>query len=362
MAALVNEGESFQGVDGKPIVNGYIYIGTAGQDPTLNPKSIYSDRDLITALSNPQRTDAYGRSVNKIWTDGRYSIKVTDANGTQQLHDLQRGEIASSPTINLTNVQGINDVTADAVPAVSSYTDKAIYVLTVSNTNTDVVTLSFGAGAKDVTTSDGAQLTAGDWDDGSIQRVMWNEIGDRFEWLSLSTAEITASIAAIESEIDNISYITRHIGEVFEVWDDIPGCPKPDNSGAARFIKLSAGEDGVGDYNDGLLASESVSGSSPNIIATAVIDYVSSPMHGETVTLINTSRQFIRPGTSGVTQDDLLAAHAHTTALAIASDNGQYANFGGGSPSVVGYRATGSYGGEETRPRNIGATFYMRIA
>ena len=53
MASLVTEHEQFQGVNGKPVVGGSIFIGTAGSDPELNPITIYSDRTLATAIANP---------------------------------------------------------------------------------------------------------------------------------------------------------------------------------------------------------------------------------------------------------------------------------------------------------------------
>lgn len=351
MASMISEHESFQDVDGKPIVNGYIYVGAAGQDPKINPIVIYSDRELTTPIANPQRTDSYGRAQNKIWVTDRYSLKIEDSNGVQKLQDLQRGELADSPTINLINVQGINDVTADAVPPVSAYVDKAVYVLTVVNSNTGAVTLDFGGGPKSVIKNNGDELVAGDWPAGSIQRVTYNAFSDRFDTLTFSTVEINESIALFSTTI-------RNIGEPFAVWDHITGCPLPSNDATATFIKLTAGEDGVGEYNEGLLTSESVSGTAPDVVATAVISHAPSPMNGQTVKLINSSRQFIRPGASGTEQDDQFAAHTH-------SIGGIIDYVGAGNGRTVGNNATvssGSTGGDETRPRNIGATYYMRIA
>jgi hypothetical protein len=202
MASMISEHESFQGVDGKPIVNGYIYVGAAGQDPKINPIVIYSDRELTTPIANPQRTDSYGRAQNKIWVTDRYSLKIEDSNGVQKLQDLQRGELADSPTINLVNVQGINAVTADAVPAVSGYVDKAVYVLTVINSNTGAVTLDFGGGAKAVEKNNGDALVAGDWPAGSLQRITYNAFSNRFDTLTFSSTEVNSKIAQAEQDID----------------------------------------------------------------------------------------------------------------------------------------------------------------
>ena len=82
MSAINNENTQFiDETTGTPIVNGYIYIGNRNTDPEIlaNQKTIYSDRDFQTTIDNPQRTGADGRSVNKIWVSGRYSIKVLDS-------------------------------------------------------------------------------------------------------------------------------------------------------------------------------------------------------------------------------------------------------------------------------------------
>jgi len=217
MASMISEHESFQGVDGKPIVNGYIYVGAAGQDPKLNPIVIYSDRELTVPIDNPQRTDSYGRAQNKIWVPARYSLKVEDSNGAQKLQDLQRGELADSPTINLINVQGINDVTADAVPPVSAYVDKAVYVLTVVNSNTGAVTLDFGGGAKAVKKNNGDALVSGDWPSGSIQRVTYNAFSNRFDTLTFSTDEITDQITEINAAVDVLE--AKTVVQTQAVWN-----------------------------------------------------------------------------------------------------------------------------------------------
>tara|TARA_R110000787_G_scaffold194120_1_gene305728 strand:+ start:35210 stop:36283 length:1074 start_codon:yes stop_codon:yes gene_type:complete len=357
MASMISEHESFQGVDGKPIVNGYIYVGAAGQDPKLNPIVIYSDRDLTTPIANPQRTDSYGRAQNKIWVPARYSLKVEDSNGAQKLQDLQRGELADSPTINLINVQGINDVTAEAVPPVSAYVDKAVYVLTVVSTNTGAVTLDFGAGPAPVEKNNGDALVTGDWPAGSIQRVTYNAFSSRFDTLTFSTVEINNEITQIKADLLK----TLPIGWPFPIFSHITGVTVPSNAGDEKYILLTAGESGVGEYNEGLLTSESVSGTSPNIAATAVISHAESPMDGQTVPLINTSRPFIRPGSSGAEQSSQNLSHTHTypfrqTVLEAATI---YPGSGSGAANTG---TTASSGGDESRPRNIGATYYMRIA
>lgn len=163
---------------------------------------------------------------------------------------------------------------------------------------------------------------------------------------------INAKIAAASTQVP--------VGGLLQIWDHITGVDEPDNSGTVKYIKLTAGEDGAGEYNEGLLTSESVSGTSPDIDATAVIDYAPSPMDGQTVKLINTTRQFTRPGESGVEQDDQIGSHSHTY---LQNSGVSLSTSGGGSyPVQQSSTDTGLFGGDETRPRTIGATYYMRIA
>lgn len=185
MASLIDEHTQFLDSAGTPIVNGYVYIGSQNQDPVLNPITIYSDRALTTTLSNPQRTDANGRTTNKIYAAGRYSIKVEDANNVQRYQELDNGEEPASGITTLTNVQGINAITAEASPAITSYTDGEIYVLKAANANTGAVTLDAGGGAKDVRKNGADALAANEITGDTVIIVAYNSTSDDFDLLSL---------------------------------------------------------------------------------------------------------------------------------------------------------------------------------
>ena len=75
----------------------------------------------------------------------------------------------------------------------------------------------------------------------------------------------------------------------------------PKDSALFSYILLSAGEDGVGDYNEGLLINETITGSGDLIEATAEINMPASPLHGTVVHLMNTEETVIVAGeTAGV--------------------------------------------------------------
>ena len=180
-------------------------------------------------------------------------------------------------------------------------------------------------------------------------------------------------------------FATKAIAEPFPVWDHITGAPIPDNSGTAKFIRLTAGQSGAGQYNEGLLTGESVSGTAPAITATAQI--VGGPMDGQTVPLINTEQAFLRPRTtSGVLQATATEDHKHRMPSGFDGsdfygwlDGSNHPIFGsefitnatrlstggvgqGGQSLRIGYTDTMRDRTGESRPRNRSATFYMRIA
>ena len=178
------------------------------------------------------------------------------------------------------------------------------------------------------------------------------------------------------------------IGMPFPLWENLTGVTAPDNSGTAKFIKLTAGLTGTGAYNEGLLTSESVSGSAPEVTATAQI--VGGDLDGETVHLINTEESFLRARTtSGALQQDqmqrITGAVNEVSSTAVgplkdsASDvNGVFSK--GGTVTNVIQGSTNGTGREldfdsanspnartssstngETRSKNVSATYFMRI-
>jgi len=174
----------------------------------------------------------------------------------------------------------------------------------------------------------------------------------------------------------------RGIGEPFPVLDHLAGATIPSNAGTQKFIKLTAGLLGVGNYNEGLLTNETVTGSAPRIVATAEI--VSGPMAGEVVSMINTEGSFLRPGTSsGALQFDQMRKHSHRFNTEGSGDAGSReiirsqnqsidaANIIGDPKyvsdgfqdfsSVAGGTDQTQFMGGEVRPKSRQATHYMRI-
>lgn len=165
----------------------------------------------------------------------------------------------------------------------------------------------------------------------------------------------------------------------FVALDAGEGLPPPPKNKSYRYVQLNAGLTGAGGYNEGILTSETTTGTAPNIVATAVVSLAGSPLNGKTIRLINTERRFIRPGSAGTLEQSQNLAHNHTI-----NDPGHahyYVAFGarvvaaGGTgipqawtgdenyqtvPQTTGITINNN-GGTEARPRSMGVTFYRRI-
>ena len=76
----------FSEADGLPLENGYIWIGSANLDPQTNPINVYWDAALTITAAQPIRTlngyVVYQGTPSRFYTNGDYSIRVMDKNGS----------------------------------------------------------------------------------------------------------------------------------------------------------------------------------------------------------------------------------------------------------------------------------------
>ena len=98
---------SFFDVAGKPLENGYIWIGTANLDPQVNPIAVYWDEALTITADQPIRTlGGYpvrnGTPARMFVSASTYSIRVQDKNGIQQYYDPAAVDIYVSSNIDYT--------------------------------------------------------------------------------------------------------------------------------------------------------------------------------------------------------------------------------------------------------------------
>jgi hypothetical protein len=185
-------------------------------------------------------------------------------------------------------------------------------------------------------------------------------------------AEVATFRAALGMSAVDLPFLSVPVGGFIEIPTNLTGVATPDkDSTLYRFARLTAGLTGSGQENEGILVSESVSGSAPLVLATAVVSLTGSPMDGQTIRLLNTEGRFIRPGTSaGTVRADQFQDHQHDSfrtldGSALPSTNGFYDLMSEGglvNADVVTGLVTGSTRrGNETYPKHMEVTYYQRI-
>jgi hypothetical protein len=96
--------KTYTGIDGKPLNNGYVYFGVAGQDPITHPVTVYWDAAGTLPVSQPART-INGYIVNdanapaNIFFDGSYSEKVIDSKGRTVFYAATSDEFSVSQAL-----------------------------------------------------------------------------------------------------------------------------------------------------------------------------------------------------------------------------------------------------------------------
>lgn len=183
-----------------------------------------------------------------------------------------------------------------------------------------------------------------------------------------SSQYYTAMLKILASAQD--PWALQPIGVPIPIYFDGATQVPPIPSSGYRYIKLTAADS----YNSGVLTGEAVSGSSPLIIATATINLAGSPINGLSVNLINTERRFLRGGAVRTVEQDTIQGHSHqvNSRLANLSESSNnpvlsnnpstqvLTNIVAGTIVTDGINGTPRIG-NETKSKNIGVTFYMRI-
>jgi len=101
----------FTDTDGKPLEDGYIWIGTANLDPQGNPINVYWDSALTQLAGQPIRTSG-GYPVNsgtpaRLYVNSDYSIRVMNKNGSMVYSAPAATERYSGVVINGVNAQNV---------------------------------------------------------------------------------------------------------------------------------------------------------------------------------------------------------------------------------------------------------------
>jgi hypothetical protein len=201
----------------------------------------------------------------------------------------------------------------------------------------------------------------------------------------MAASDIQAAVDEMSSRVDALDngWATQPIGVPIPIFDQLVAGLTPPTDRAYRYVMLTAGKTGAGGYNNGILTGETVSGSAPLVNAYATISLASSPLNGRLVQLINTEGRFLRAGlTPGGVENDQMQRITGTLAGAV--NRTLFSNVSSGvftatgpmttgydtaGPAQAGYQnaafdsgnSTDARAGTETRPKNVQATYYMRI-
>ncbi|CDP52358.1 Phage tail fibers [Devosia sp. DBB001] len=200
------------------------------------------------------------------------------------------------------------------------------------------------------------------WDSADVSKKMAFDLSGitTLTTRTLKIPDANGTIALIDDP-----WALAPIGVPLPIATNLAGVATPPTNKGYRYIQLSASSA----YNTGVLTSESVTGSAPLVVATAVINLAGSPLLGQTVNLINTERRFLRGGAVGTVETDTFQGHTHPQGAY--SFNVDVANSGSpnrysGNPNNAGIVTSDGANGtprtaNETRGKNIGVDYFMRI-
>lgn len=315
------------------------------------------------------------------------------------------------------SVWAIAGGTADAItatynPTTPTPTDGFEYAVraTAANTTATPTFSPDGGTPRTIVKYGNEPLVAGDIaGDGHELILRYRESDTKYELLnpyptleSLEASDVSYDNSSSGLDADNAqeaidelasgSFLSKPIGEIFLLQDNLAGCPIPSNTGPAKFIRLTAGEDGTGDYNDGLLDDETIDANYEDerghVGLSITAEILVGPMAGQRIELINSSEAFVGAReTAGVLTHDQMQVITGKFDVKRSSDSstlGLGRNFEGafysGGNSTNGGIGTGttssaatsfqfnssgspdSRTGSGTIPKTYSATAYMRIA
>ena len=177
--------------------------------------------------------------------------------------------------------------------------------------------------------------------------------------------------------LSEAQYLGTPIGDTIALPTHLAGIDLPPTDNPLfRYVLLTAGENGAGGYNEGVMVNESVSGSAPLVEATAEIEDSESPINGETISLWNTERRYTRASdVSGEKENSKIGQHRHNINVynvsgsvglndgpgAIAVENSRMGRRSTPDDNVVLNTAVQDTGGSETRVRGETRVYLMRI-
>jgi len=116
---------AFADVDGQPLEDGYILIGTVNLNPITNPIAVFFDAALTIAAAQPIRTSGgyavYQGTPARIYSATDYSIQVQNKNGTVVYTSLNGNAFPGSAGNLVVNATGTGTQTVFSVAFVPGF-------------------------------------------------------------------------------------------------------------------------------------------------------------------------------------------------------------------------------------------------
>ena len=225
MSSILVEHAQYVDNAGKPLSGGKVYIGTNGADPvtTAAVTTIYSDRELTTPITNPQDLGSDGRTLNKIWVSGKYSIQVNDLSAVQFFQDLDTGSSSASvAVIFVANIVGGDTITGTTDASLTNYSSNQQFVFETVSANTGAVTLNVdGIGSRAIVKNNDKAVLPAELAASQVVLVAYNVTNDNFEWVNQNnkvtdfykgTAVASAATTDIWATDGNTLHITGTTG------------------------------------------------------------------------------------------------------------------------------------------------------
>lgn len=107
------------------------------------------------------------------------------------------------------------------------------------------------------------------------------------------------AMTAVNDLLSAVPWLGTPIGGYITSYD-----APPTNDARFRFILCSAGNTGTGQYNEGVLTNETVTGTAPLVNAIATVNLAGSPLNGLSLHLVNTEGRFVGAGAAPAFEDD----------------------------------------------------------
>jgi hypothetical protein len=341
--------------DGSVLEGGEIYIGQPGTDPRTNAKTVtFRDAGGSEFTAAQPLNTLNGRIVY----NGKPIVALVDGE-----HSML---VINSANVQVDYSRAVNAGSTDGIVGFSELIRVGLTLPAIKLFNVNV-----GESVRNVGKATATDALGADWLVTSASGTPGND---------KTVIDFSNGLQGV-AITNNREFTGTPVGGTISLPTHLLGIVEPPLDASFRYIKLTAGESGAGEYNESVLTGETVTGAAPLVVATAVINLANSPINGQTVNLINSEGRYIKPGTtSGTVANDKMQQITGNVAFILAeggnTSSGAITYTGNAGAAFSTDNASGQNGtlafdsadspsartGTSTDVKHIQYTHYMRIA